>query len=570
MRFRTEFLTWSCCAAACLALAGIAHGAASPDARPPSAELGVNLEGINTWARLPLFVDLMKSSRAWGLPDRPWIHEVRTDALGWPLEDAGVVVRTRQQDPGDPRPAGRNLHPGVYRLSFQGRGTVRPVASAGVIVRSLRHDAATRTSTAELVVGDDATQLMLSFEGTEGGVRNVQLVPADAVAGQTFTRQLRAAVAPFGTLRLMDVLRTNGNPVRRWSERTTPAAASQSGEKGLAWEYAIQLANELDKDVWINIPSLADDDYVRSLALLLKASLGADRAVYVEYSNELWNNQFSQTKLNIESAVAEAIAGDTSLTKGRQCGAEQFKALAGDCNPYWAGYFRVGKRTVRIAQIFSEVFGAAALNAKVRVVYATQFANRAIAEQVLKNIAAYRGRPAELLYGVAAAPYFVLDAELARSPQLDAGAILASLERSLERDVLPFLATGVMQGSTFVRGAAYAGGERMRPSLKAVADHHGIRSIAYEGGPDLRQADTSLPAKFAANVDERMGGLMERFLQQWYGCGNGLYVHYNLTSAYGRWGYWGLTNDAGNLETPKYRALAAAARQPAADYRTCR
>src|SRR6185436_20282702 len=116
--------------------------------------------------------------------------------------------------------------------------------------------------------------------------------------------------------------------------------------------------------------------------------------VYVEYSNELWNTQFSQTSWNRETAVAEAVAGDTTLTKGQRCTPEMFKAVSGECNPYWAGYFRVGKRTVRIAQIFSEVFGPGALNTRVRVVLATQFADRAMAEQVLKNIATYRGRPA--------------------------------------------------------------------------------------------------------------------------------------------------------------------------------
>ncbi|HEY0824850.1 MAG TPA: hypothetical protein VGD76_13765 [Ramlibacter sp.] len=529
----------------------------------------MNLEGVKTWARLSPFVDLMKSSRTWGLPDRPWIHEVRTDPLGWPLEDAGVVVRTLQQDPGDPRAAGRGVDPGVYRLSFQGRARVRPVTSPGVSVRNPRHDPETRLSTAEVVVAGNAPQLMLSFEGTDGGVRDVRLVPAGRDAGQTFSGEFRAAVAPFGTLRLMDLLETNGNPVRRWSERTTPDAATQAGEKGAAHEYAIQLANELGKDIWINVPFLADDAYVRELAELLERSLRADRAVYVEYSNELWNHQFSQTKLNIEAAVAEALAGDTTLTNGKPCTREQFKAATGDCNPYWAGHFRVGKRTARIARIFAEVFGPGALNRRVRVVYATQFANRAIAEQVLKNIARHHGRPAELLYGVAAAPYFYLDQELARSPHLEVDAIHASLQRSLEQDVLPFLAPGVTQGNTFRGGVPYGGGDWTRPSLNALALYHGIRSLAYEGGPDLRQANVSLPAKFAANMDERMGELMERFLQQWYGCGNGLYVHFTLTSAWGRYGYWGLTNDARELQTPKYRALAAAGRRPAAAYRRC-
>jgi hypothetical protein len=533
------------------------------------AETGVNIEGINDWARLSPFVDLMKSSRPWGSAQRPWEGSVRTDEFGWPLEDAGVVVRVMEQDAGDSRVRKRTLQPGAYLLTFEGVAQVRPVASPGVSVRKTSHDAATRLSTAEVAVGEGATQLMLAFTGTEGGVRNVRLLPADSPPGQTFSAEFKAAAAPFGTLRLMDFLATNGNPVRRWSERTTPAHATQAGPGGAAYEYAIAMANELGKDIWINIPVGADDDYARSLARLLKDKLSPGRAVYVEYSNELWNSQFPQSAANREAAVAEAVAGDTTLTKDERCTREQFKASSGECNPYWAGYFRVGKRTARMAQIFSGVFGPGALNSRVRFVYATQFADRSIAEQVLKNIATYRGKPSTLLYGVAAAPYFYLDDTLARSPHPDAEAIEASLGRSLESDVLPFLAPGVTQGERFMKGKAYLGGDWTRPSLKALADFYGIRSMAYEGGPDLRQSEAGLPAKFAANLSERMGEHMKRFLQQWYGCGNGLYVHFTLTSNYGRHGYWGLTNDARDLDTPKYRALASAARRPASDYRSC-
>ncbi|MBL0392011.1 hypothetical protein JJ685_12795 [Ramlibacter monticola] len=532
--------------------------------------VGVNLEGVKDWARLSPFVDLMKSSRAWGLPDQPWVHKVRTDELGWPLQDAGVVVKVMDEDAGEPGSGRRSLDPGVYRLSFRGRAArVVPVTSPAVAVRNLAHDATTRMSTAEVVIGADASQLMLGFEGTDGGVRDVRLVPAGAAASQTFSSEFRAAIAPFGTLRLMDFLETNANPSRQWSERTTPLAATQGGERGAAYEYAVQMANELAKDIWINVPALADDAYVRSLAVLLHQTLAPGRVVYVEYSNELWNTQFSQTSWNREAAVAEAVAGDTTLTKGQRCTPEMFKTVSGECNPYWAGYFRVGKRTVRLAQIFSEVFGPDALNTRVRVVYATQFADRAIAEQVLKNIAKYRGRPAAFLYGVAGAPYFYLDEELARSDSLDVEAIHASMQQSLEREVLPVLASGVTQGDVFVKGLPYRGGDWSRPSLKALADFYGLRSLAYEGGPDLRQANVSLPAKFAANADARMGAKMERLLRQWYGCGNGMFVHFNLTSAYGRHGYWGLTNDARDLQTPKYRAVAAAARRPASDYRVC-
>jgi hypothetical protein len=535
-----------------------------------TVELGVNLEGINDWSRLSPFADLMKNSRRWGKPNAPWIHEVKTDALGWPTEDAGVVVRVVSEDPGDPRPPNRHLAKGVFRLLFTGRATVRSVASAGVVVRKSAYDPRTDRSTAEVVIGENADRLMLSFVDTHGGVRDVQLLPADSSPGQTFSSDFRLAVAPFGTLRFMDFLRTNGNPVHQWSERTTPAAATQANEKGGAYEYAIQIANELGKDIWINIPFGADDDFVRQLATLLNTNLAPGRVVYVEYSNELWNFAFSQTGQNVEAAIAEAIAGDTTLTAGTQCTRALFDVSSGDCNKWWAGLFRVGKRTVRIARIFSEVFGPGVLNKRVRVVYATQFANPAIAEQVLKNIAKFRGRPADAIYGVAGAPYFALDEQLARSPRLDVDAIHASLQHSLETQVLPYFAPGVMRGGKFVKGAEYRGGDYKSPSLKAVADYYGIRSLAYEGGPDMRQENVSLPAKFAANMDPRMGEMLSELLSQWYGCGNGLFVHFDLTSGYSRHGYWGLTNDAQNLDTAKYRAMAAAARRSPTDYRVCR
>lgn len=93
--------------------------------------------------------------------------------------------------------------------------------------------------------------------------------------------------------------------------------------------------------------------------------------------------------------------------------------------------------------------------------------------------------------------------------------------------------------------------------------------MAYEGGPDFHQTEASLPAKFSANADARMGAHMDRMLRQWFGCGNGLFMHFTLSSGYDRHGYWGLTNDPRDLRTPKYEAVANAARRPATDYRSC-
>jgi hypothetical protein len=40
--------------------------------------------------------------------------------------------------------------------------------------------------------------------------------------------------------------------------------------------------------IWINIPAMANDDYVLNAAKLIKDNLDESVNVYVEYSNELW------------------------------------------------------------------------------------------------------------------------------------------------------------------------------------------------------------------------------------------------------------------------------------------
>jgi hypothetical protein len=278
---------------------------------------------------------------------------------------------------------------------------------------------------------------------------------------------------------------------------------------------------------------------------------------------------FSQTKLNRDAAVAEAIAGDTTLTNGTQCTQALFDAMSGNCNPYWAGYFRVGKRTVQIARIFSEVFGASAINNRVRIVYPTQFANPGIAEQVLKNIATYRAPPSSLIYGVATAPYFMLSTATAASTTATVDQILTEMGSVLQTTVEPYFAAGTKQNGVFVRGA-YTGGNYTGASHKALADYYGIKSIAYEGGPDLRQDPNNVATKLLANRDARMGELLKNELSQWFGCGNDLYMHFTLTSKWDKWGYWGLTNDQTNLSTAKYTVARDIAQSARTAYTTCR
>lgn len=533
------------------------------------APLGVNLEGLSDWARIQPFVDLMKTSRPWGTVDAPWDEKAAVDALGWPTGDAALMVNVRTFEPGDERKAYRYMTRGVYRLTFTGRATVS-TTSVNVVIRNYRYRAATNRSTADVVVGARADQLMLAFRNTRGGVKNVTLRRPGYDATETFTTEFKQALQPFGVLRLMDFLRTNYNPVRHWGQRTTPASATQASAKGGAYEYAIQIANELDKDIWINIPGGASDTYVRSLAQLIKRDLAPGRVVYVEYSNELWNFIFPQSTENMQAAVREAIAGDRTLTNGKQCTKEMFDSgNVDDCNQYWAGYHRVGKRAVRISEIFSEVMGAAAINNRVRVVYATQFASPGIAELVLKNIATYRGQPSASLYGVATAPYFYLSEQLAGSASASPDQILNSLQSSLRTENEPLFAAGVRENGAFVR-KPYRGGTNTGASHKALADFYGLKSLAYEGGPDLRQNPANARAKIAANKDARMGAMVQSEIAQWFGCGNDLFMHFSLSSSWDQYGYWGLTNNPTDLDSPKFAAAREITERARSTLTTCR
>ena len=124
--------------------------------------------------------------------------------------------------------------------------------------------------------------------------------------------------------------------------------------RGAAWEYMVELANETGKDLWINVPERATDDYVNKLALLCKYGsdginpytgpqanpawppLNSNLKLYVEFSNEVWNTagSFEQSQDNHNSAIAEVHAGGSPLN---------FDTDTNDWNWAWR---RVAKRIV--------------------------------------------------------------------------------------------------------------------------------------------------------------------------------------------------------------------------------
>ena len=151
-------------------------------------------------------------------------------------------------------------------------------------------------------VTDTSGPLWVSIDSTSAThpVRNVRVFwpgTEHTSARQPFNDVFLSRLAPFSTLRFMDWGKTNGSPVVEWADRAQLSDVNYTTTRGgIPIERMIDLANLLQADPWFCIPHQASDDYVRRFAALLLERLDPRLRPHVEYSNEVWNWGFPQTK----------------------------------------------------------------------------------------------------------------------------------------------------------------------------------------------------------------------------------------------------------------------------------
>jgi hypothetical protein len=533
------------------------------------SKMGINLDYMNDWAdRNMMFVDVMKNARpfsAMGPHGHPNGDPVPVNANGWPTTDFGTIFLSVPEDPLN-RPLSQTYPSmaGTYHLSFTGTATVAGTNCCQI--QNVNYNATTNTTTADVVVSPTDTFVGLFFSKTNKGVQNIKLLRPGYPLGttQVFTTQFLKAIAPFSTVRFLNTLGTNNNVVFTWDQRTLPTDPQQSDwVKGVAWEYIIQFANTTGKDIWINIPEHVNvaspywDNYVTQLAKLLKATLNPNIHVYVEYSNEVWNFQFQQAGDNMNSAIAEVTSGaDPTLNYDHVN------------NEYYWGYRRVVHQTVRISQIFKDVYGAAAMNTIIRPVFMSLYVNPFLAEDGLLYLKNNFGPPNQYIYAVGGAPYF---GEFATNIFSNVNDLFAELQSGVNG--FGQIISG-FSGQSYNGGVVYQnyvnGVPQNNISYKALADYYGIKSIAYEGGPINSDDPGNAVISELGVEDPRMGDLVQKELAHWFGCGNDLFVYYSLATPPGNssGGPWGAYLDI-TVPTQKSKALEAVAATPLANLNTC-
>lgn len=121
-------------------------------------------------------------------------------------------------------------------------------------------------------------------------VRNLRIMPKalENVAGrQPFHPWFLKDIERYSVLRFQGWLGTNADTLVPWEQRVTPSYNSQTGPGGVAFDYLVQLCNQLGAAPWINVHHLADDTYVRNVATFLRDKLRPDVRIFVEHSNEV-------------------------------------------------------------------------------------------------------------------------------------------------------------------------------------------------------------------------------------------------------------------------------------------
>lgn len=488
----------------------------SLQSQPPANEdspLAINLSGIVSWAEGYAFVDVFKSSRPWisQHPDAGWGQgpAIATDDLGWVTSlSEGQYVETVMLDGVADRLSG------VYNLYYEGEGTFDFVGDVSSWTQVGEGHIEVNVAAG---TGGIWLRIMATDPNNTGDyIRNIRLVmPGFESTYETepFYPDFLDTWKNFKTIRFMDWLDTNNNPLETWSERTTKNHQSQMRSGGVALEYCIDLANNLQTDAWICIPHRADDNYITQFATMLKNDLDPNLKVYVEYSNEVWNGQFDQATYAGEQGLAQGLSE----------------------NQWEAGNFFYSKRSVEIFDIFETVFGG---TDQLQRVMAWQNVNVWGSAQILDYNDAYLKTDA-----LAIAPYF--SGNLG-SPDTQNEVAAMSVDEILdhcEHDI-----SVMMEG--------------VRKQAINAADHN-VSLIAYEGGPHLvgyygaenNQALTNLFIE--ANRHPRMKDLYLDYLERWKLAGGELFAVFSSMASPSKWGSWGVLENYGQdyMSTPKYAAV---------------
>ena len=505
-----------------------------------NSPLGINTnEAMENNSSLP-FVDLFRLA----LPfeeARPWFTKgkVYYDKNGWPnnLSKGSAGTRFISQMPL------KSLPKGLYTVRYEGEGRVRYGASAKLVTRKKGKDLIRFVPMKDHLV---TATLFIDKTNPKNPIRNIRiLMPGGVCSGDVYRRVSHKKACggrkylpfdqyyeqiifnpdylnfmkDFKVIRFMNMGGVTRNNIQFWKDRPNMLEATwggKEGARGIPLEIMVELANQLNADPWINIPHKANSAFIYHYAKYIKEHLRPHLKVYIEYSNETWNDLF----------VPQAEHMKQTGTRYRL---DKDRRVAG--TKYYS------QQSVKIFKQWEAVFGST--KRLVRVM-GGKTSDMAYTHLVLGYKNAYKHVDA-----LAIGPYFYMS-------QKD-----ASKMRSV--------------GAIFQRLTDPSNQYSVNNVLKAVrkqvniTKRYGIDVIAYEGGQHLVDHKThsmkqgATPFLVRANKDIRMAQLYYQLLTGWKKAGGKLFVLFSAPRKYTWHGSWGIKEYINQpaSQTPKYRAALA-------------
>ncbi len=528
--------------------------------------LGLGLAAVNDWSPQQPFLDVMKTARPWigHLPGQwgGWDHgrlaaEGYLDADGWPnaippeLTGIATLILTDLASEAG-AVAGR------YDLTYNGRGTLDVGGRANVTQTTPGHISFDYTP------GDGAVIITLTAIDAGDPIRDITVVRQDRApalaAGAIFNPDWIDRIRGVKLIRMMEWAAVNNATLARATDRPRPGDYTWA-RLGVPLEIQIALANELRADPWFNIPHTADDALIAEWAGLASATLDPALTAHVEFSNEVWNWQFTQAQWAEDQGRARWGKSDVWV---------QFYALrAAQTMAIWASAFGddTPTRLTRIVGTQTGWLGLEDLILDAPLVVAeglpapvSQFDAYAITGYFSAALGSQAKRP-------------MIESWLAQSAAATEAAIVkagltgaaADAFRATHRNDLAFalagreLRDGALSGDA--SDSVTQGLTEVLPYHAAVAAKRGLRLMMYEGGTHVVGTgpavdDQQLTDFFTAlNYSPEIGGLYRDLMSGWSRLTPEPFVAYVDVIRPTKWGSWGalrhLTDD-----NPRWQALA--------------
>ena len=496
------------------------------DGAPATLQVGMNLVGIAYWSTEDPFLDKAK------MLDWTSVPAENKDATGFPNSmPAGksqLLVST---------PLGATG--GDYVLLYKG-SLVNSSATSNQI--SFLGTSGIVSTPGRMAFHVDSRTWIWGINAFDPAdpIREVHIVRADqetawkagAIINPDFVKVIGARFSPH---RFMDWGCTNHSTQVHWADRPTPASASWGC---VPYEVMIAEANASNADAWITLPAMADDDYVRRLVALARDTLAPGLRLHLEYSNEVWNDQFGQTKYAQQQGEAKWGTGGWFI------------------NLQFYGY-----RAAQVMRIARDAF--ASQPARLVTVWGafTGYADPALNDRIQAGVdLAGVGTTRQLFDDYAVTTYF--------------GDQLGSGDATDQAKILGWANGGEAGMAAAFNELEHGGGLTSNFSIDNVANllwsvhageakKRGLRLVAYEGGqsgywfawPAATQ-ETMTGFLNRLKADPRMGALYRTMTAKFVAVGGAAIAPFNDVGDVSVWGPWGGQPDL-IRSTPQMDALRA-------------